>query len=193
MTAPNQFPTDSLKNPLPPQGQAIILEPGVPLELAPDRFLADTAEIQAKLGVGFSGTLRAIVECDPGDGHEGDLFYVFDRGSNSGIEPIANLMPEKMNLYLSPEARFVVMTEEAVEKVSEVAIGNQSLKLQVGWGGFEANTGITVGRNAETGKRLKMSHTKATLSREHFDLALGGDGRITVIDLDSTNGTAVYS
>jgi len=190
MNTPNITPHENLGIPEVNLERRVTLQPNQPLELAPDQLIAGTDEIQSKLGVGFSGALRTVIECDPDDEDMTDTFYVFDRGPNPTSELMAKTTLQKTNILLDSTDRFVVMTQKAIEQMQETSANEWNLKYRSGWEAFPGGTHLTVGRNPDTENTLKTK-IKGTVSRKHFDLTLANDGRIIITDMGSTNGTSV--
>lgn len=175
-----------------PRGSEIMLQPSVPLELPAGQYLADVDETREKLGVGFHGALRAVVECNP-SGQARERFYIFDRGDNPAGPALVDTSPMKTNLFLRNDERYVVMTQGGVDAMRQAATQNWSVKQRMGWHAYRSGTHLTIGRNEETQAAFAAGPMISTISRQHFNLTLPEDGRITVTDLGSANGTKVYS
>lgn len=164
------------------------LNPGELYALNPDTVLAGPEQTREMFGIGFSASLRAVIDLGPKTSISGtdpaDTLYVLDRGPNPELGVITDTKNFDNATMLMPVAdRYVVLTQKWFD--FRDSYGSDVIPHQ-NWGKFSTGQELIVGRKPENELHTLFG---TQVSRKHVRLQFGENGVIKVEDLGSTNGT----
>lgn len=180
-----------VENKVAPPEVHIQMQYGLNYELPKDAPLRTPEQVAEGFPLGLDASLRAIVECSPGEGRESVALYVFDRGENAPTGTLARTNG-KVNAFLPGEQRYLIITNHGLGKLYDASSNNWNISHE-GWMSVEASGGqVTFGRNDQTAEDFGQE-INDKISRNQVQFTFGSDGTITVKDENSLNHTKLMT
>jgi serine/threonine protein phosphatase PrpC len=168
--------------------ERMYLEPYKSVILLPDNPLANEDKVADEFGLGFKASLRGILQLAPYNQENTNRLYIFDRGKNETDMVSVVKLHETDKTTTFVKDRFVVIDQRTMDDINTAAAYQYNFKHPYGFRGFSTGASIILGRNLATQQAFGGTMI-GTVSRNHAQLNFDDDGKITITDLGSSNGT----